>query len=97
MNNEDKLFKLMTEMYNEMQDIKADVNTIKLDISDLKEGQTSIKGKLDDIEINNANRHIDFTGDLRNIKNKLTKLEIVTADNWGDIARIKAVGRHKTK
>lgn len=50
----------------------------------------NLDNKLDDIEASNASRHVLMVGDINEIKDSLSKVEIVTADNWGDIARLKA-------
>lgn len=85
MNNNDQLFELITKMYGEMQEGFKGVNE-RLD---------KIENKIDDIESNNADRHVLIGGDIRKIKASLSKVEIITADNWGDIARLKAKRKHK--
>lgn len=97
----DKSFELMTKMYEEMQEnfktVNSKIDNFTNDISDLKEGQQRIENKLDDLEVSNANRHISMNSDIRNIKSSLSKVEIVTADNWSDIAKIKSAKRHRVK
>ena len=58
---------------------------------------TSLDNKLDDIEASNASRHVLMVSDINEIKDSLSKVEIVTADNWGDIARLKVRENNKEK
>lgn len=91
----DKLFKLMTKMYSEMQEgfkeTNSKIDNITKDIAELKDGQDRIENKLDDLEASNAHRHITINRDVKQIKSTLSKVEIVTADNWSDIAKLKAI------
>ena len=81
--------------------IASQVNTLAKELNEFREETNTrfdaLENKLDDIEVKNAERHISINGDLRKIKSGLSKIEIVTADNWGDIARLKATKRHKVK
>ena len=49
-----------------------------------------LENKMDDIEAKNADRHVEITGQIEDMKSDLSRIEINTADNWRDIARIKA-------
>lgn len=82
-------------------ELKDDISSVKSELKDFRE-ETNIrfdnmKNKLDDIEANNIDRHVTINGELRRIKSGLSKIEIVTADNWSDIARLKVSRKHKTK
>ncbi|WFA10378.1 hypothetical protein [Tissierella sp. Yu-01] len=70
--------------------LTTNVESIKKDLVELKEGQNRIENKLDDIEANNADRHVVINTDLSKLRATISKVEIVTADNWSDIARLKA-------
>ena len=87
-----------------LEHIAAQVGILTKDVSEMKEEFKGvnerldrIENKLDDIEANNADRHVYINGELRNIKAGLNKVEIITADNWGEIARLKAMRKHKIK
>lgn len=103
MSNEDKLFELMTKMYEEMQKefkkISEDLEDTKKELQSFREETNTrfdkLENKLDDIEANNANRHLIINQKIKNIKSTLSKIEIVTADNWSDIARLKKIVKHK--
>lgn len=80
-----------------VDNLTVKVNNVIKDVAELKEGQVRIENKIDDMESNNADRHLTINGDIRKIKSSLSKVEIVAADNWGDIARLKAKRRHRVK
>lgn len=82
---------------NQVGNITTNIDEIKKDIKELKEGQNKIENKLDDIESNNADRHVTINGEIRKLKATLSKVEIVTADNWSDIAKMKAHRRSSIK
>ncbi|QUH21635.1 hypothetical protein HYG84_10765 [Alkaliphilus sp. B6464] len=50
-----------------------------------------IENKLDDIESNNANRHLDLGSGMNALREDLNAIEIVTSKNWNDIAKLKTV------
>ena len=79
----------------DIQELKEGFKKVNFDIQELKEGQERIENKLDDLEAQNAERHVIINGEVRRIKSTLNKVELVTADNWSDIARIKAKRRIK--
>lgn len=77
--------------------LSTNIEDIRKDVKELIEGQSRIEDKLDDIEANNADRHITIDGEIRRIKSSLSKIEIVTANNWSDIARLKAYRKSKVR
>ena len=96
------------DVRSEISDVKVDLKDVRSEISDLK-GELKnfreeankrfdkLENQLDDMEADNANRHISMGGDIKRIKAGLSKIEIITADNWGDIARLKSTRKYKTK
>ena len=50
-----------------------------------------IENKLDDIESNNANMHLDLGSSMNALREDLNAIEIVTSKNWNDIAKLKTV------
>ncbi len=50
----------------------------------------TIENKLDDVEVNNASRHVQFIGDMKDLKRSVIRIEVNTAENWIDIAGLKA-------
>jgi SMC interacting uncharacterized protein involved in chromosome segregation len=90
---------LRTEHRSEMQELRTELNSFKEETNTrfdtLETKVDSISDKLDDVEANNADRHVTIEGEVRGIKKSLSRIEIVTADNWGDIARLRARKRIK--
>lgn len=84
--------------------IAAQVGTLTKDVSEIKEEFKSVNerldkigNKLDDIDVKNAHRHLDFVRELKDMKHSVNRIEINTAENWRDIARLKAMRKYKTK
>ena len=110
MKNNDNLFEMIEKIYSEMQELrtelKGEMQELRTELNSFrKETGTrfdtletkvdNISDKLDDVEASNADRHVTIGGEMRGIKTSLSRIEIVTADNWGDIARLKAKKRIK--
>lgn len=96
MTNE-KLYELMEKMYAEMQDMKKGIKelkdrqvNLKACLRDLKYGQIRIEKKLDDIEVNNANRHLEMGDQIENLSRDINFVEIVSSKNLADIAYLKS-------
>lgn len=84
--------KLTSEFDNQtkvLDNLKTTVDGLSDNFTEIKEGQDRIENKIDDIEVNNANRHLSFTRELNDMKRSISRVEINTADNWKDIARLK--------
>jgi len=73
---------------NEVRNVKNDLNGFRQETNDRFD---KLEEKLDLMEANNADRHIAIDSDLKKVKADLSRIEIATADNWSDIARLKAV------
>jgi len=50
MNDNDKIFELMTKLYNEMNDIKSEVKGIKSEVNDINSEVKGIKSEVKDIK-----------------------------------------------
>lgn len=85
---EDKVFELLSKMYSEMQEGFKGVN---LRIDKLEEGQKEIKALISELDPKNANRHMELTEKIEALRKDLSTVEIVTANNYADIAKLKAV------
>lgn len=92
---EDKVFDLISKMYSEMQEgfkgINVKIDSIEKDVKELKEGQKNIENLILELDPKNANRHLEITEQIEELKKDLNAVEIVTSKNWNDIAKIKAV------
>lgn len=67
------------------------LDNIESDISDLKQGQVRIEIKLDNMEAQNANRHVVLNGKIDSLSKDITVVEAVAGKNMLDIAKIKLV------
>lgn len=105
MNNEDKLFELMTQMYTEMQNefkkIREEIKDVKTELSEFRKETNArfdtLENKLNEVEAINGSRHLKFVDELAELKHSINRIEINTAENWRDIARLKAMRRYKIK
>jgi ribosome recycling factor len=99
MNKEDQIFDLLERLYIELQDTKKE---LKEDISnvrtELKEEISNVRIELkEDIKILNDNQMILFDklekigSDVEIIKEDLVDIQSITASNYRDIIRLKAV------
>jgi RecJ-like exonuclease len=92
---------LLELIATQVGNITTDIEVIKKELNDFREESNdrfdSIEDKLDDMEANNADRHVTIKGEIKNIKATLSKVEIITADNWSDIARMKSHIKNKVK
>lgn len=95
---EDRIIDFMDKMYSEMQE---GFKELKEGFNDLKEGQTRIENKLDAVVDQTADL-TEFrteTGmnlnkiseQLVEIRDNLNNVEVITASNWKDIAKLKSV------
>ncbi|MBS4535180.1 hypothetical protein GOQ29_06040 [Clostridium sp. D2Q-14] len=97
MNNENKTYELITKMYNEMQEefikLNNEIKNMKNDLNDFREEThynfNKLESKLDDVEANNANRHITLDSKIEKINKNMSTVEEVTAKNWIDIIELK--------
>lgn len=75
------------EILELLKSMNERLGAIETDIKDLKEGQQRIEKKLD-ITYDQVARTAE---DITNIKDDLSTVENVTAKNWQDIIRLKAI------
>ena len=68
---EDKVFDLLTKMYNEIQDMKSDMNDMKSEIKDMKSDMNDMKS-----EIKVINKKLDEKAD----KSDIVRLEHTLGD-----------------
>ncbi|MCG8482340.1 MAG: hypothetical protein MJA31_03450 [Clostridia bacterium] len=64
MNNEEKIFDLMTQMYSEIRGIKTDVSTLKTDVSTLKTDVSTLKTDVSTLKT-----------EMKNVSNTVVKIE----------------------
>lgn len=73
------------------EELKEELEPIKSDIKDLKEGQEEIKTMIGELDPKNANRHLELKDSIEQLRKDLSTVEIVTASNYSDIARLKNI------
>ena len=75
----------------EMKELKEGQNRLEGQIKELKIGQEEIKAMVGELDPQNANRHIELKDSINQLRKDLSTVEIVTASNYSDIARLKNV------
>lgn len=86
--------KMLVQLMEGQEAIKIDLESIKIDIKDLKTGQVRIEEKLDIVHNQTARTCEDITlvnDKLDTISKDLNVVEAVTGKNMTDIAHLKAV------
>lgn len=79
------------DVNKQLKNINEKLTNIESDISNLKLGQENIKGLITDLEPKNGNRHIELINSINDLRKDLSTVEIVTANNYADIAKLKAI------
>ena len=91
LNRLDNLEQGQASMQNDIKDLKQGQAYMQNDIKELKLGQQRIEDKIDNIEVHNANRHIEIRDEIHDMKKNITAVEVITAKNWSEIATLKVV------
>ena len=94
-----ELMKSMREILREeLEPIKSEIKGLKEGQSSLKEqvqyfktGQEEIKTMIGELDPKNANRHLEIKDSIDQLRKDLSTVEIVTASNYSDIARLKNI------
>ena len=75
----------------ELEPIKSDIKELKEGQIKLQNGQKEIKEMLGELDPKNATRHLEIKDSIDQLRKDLSTVEIVTASNYSDIARLKSV------
>ena len=82
------------EILEILKSIQLDIKGLKDEVKDLKEGQKIIEKKLDGVVEQTADL-VEFRNEILNkvdwIREDLSTVELVTANNYKDIEKLKAV------
>ncbi|MBX4272125.1 hypothetical protein K2181_23095 [Clostridium estertheticum] len=76
----DKIVSLLNQLLEGQTRIENKLNSVVEQTADLTEFRTESISKLNNISLN-----------IENIKDDLSNVEVITASNWKDIAKLKAV------
>ena len=96
MDNETKqmfelILKKLDTMEKTLDGMDKRLNNIEVDVNVLKVNQEDIKILLTDLEPKNGNRHVEIIDSINDLRKDLSTVEIVTANNYADIAKLKAI------
>ena len=84
----------MNDIKNEIQEFRKETNSrfdnLENQVKELKSGQEEIKTMLGELDPKNANRHLELKDSIDQLRKDLSTVEIVTASNYSDIARLKS-------
>ena len=74
----------------EIKGLKKGQSSLKEQVQDLKTGQEEIKTMLGELDPKNATRHLELKDSIDQLRKDLSTVEIVTASNYSDIAKLKS-------
>ena len=74
----------------ELEPIKTEIKELKEGQIKLQNGQKEIKEMLGELDPKNATRHLELKDSIDQLRKDLSTVEIVTASNYSDIARLKS-------
>ena len=67
------------------------VSSLDDKVGNLDNKVDNIGDKLDDLEAKNAERHLGIIKKMNEMKSTISRIEINTAENWRDIAKLKSI------
>lgn len=87
----DEIRGVRTELKDEIQENRKSINKNTESIGKLEYKVDKVNDKLDNIEANNADRHLGISKEIEEMKDNFNNVEQITAKNWQDIARLKSI------
>lgn len=78
----------MNDFRSEMQEFRKETNKR---FDGLEEEVKEIKTIVGELDPKNANRHLELKDSIDQLRKDLSTVEIVTASNYSDIAKLKSV------
>ena len=98
---EKEILQILKELQSDMSSMKSDMSSMKSDMSSMKsaldehsEILRALEHKTDVISAEQENlKHTvaEVMGEVKSIRKDLSNLELITANNWSDIVKLKAV------
>lgn len=96
-----EILEILKAMQQDMKSMKQDMSSMKQDIVSIKSTQkehtqllSALEHKTNVISAEQENlKHeaAEIKGEVKSIRKDLNNVEIITASNWSDIAKLKAV------
>lgn len=77
----------ISNMVNSIHEQTIELTEFRQETSD---NFDKIEGYIHDVDVQNADRHFEFIKELKELKHSVNRIEINTAENWRDIARLKS-------
>ncbi len=74
-----------------VDDLENGQNLLTTKVDNLEQGQKEIKSILEELDPKNANRHLELKESIDELRKDLSTVEIVTASNYADIAKLKSI------
>lgn len=84
----------MSSMKNDLSSMKSDMLSMKSTLDEHSEILRALEHKTDVISAEQENlKHTvaEVMGEVKSIRKDLSNLELITANNWSDIVKLKAV------
>lgn len=98
---EKEILQILKELKSDMTSVKSDMTSMKSDITSMKSALNehseilrALEHKTDVISAEQENlKHTvaEVMGEVKSIRKDLSNLELITANNWSDIVKLKAV------
>ncbi|MCB2289590.1 hypothetical protein LGK97_07390 [Clostridium sp. CS001] len=96
-----EILEILKSMQTDITSIKTDITSMQIDITSIKATQgehtqilRALEHKTDVISAEQENlKHevAEIKGDVKGIRKDLSNVELITASNWSDIVKLKAV------
>jgi len=85
----DSLEGQVISLNKQVESLNKRVGSLEGQVAELKSGQDEIMTMLEELDPKNASRHLELKNAIEDLKRDLSVVEIVTASNYADIARLK--------
>ncbi|WP_129597255.1 hypothetical protein [Anaerophilus nitritogenes] len=96
-----EILDILKSMQNDMKSMQSDMKSMQSDIKNIKTTQDehtqilrALEHKTNIIAAEQENlKHevAEINGEVKNIRKDLSNVELITASNWSDIAKLKAI------
>ncbi|MBU3159047.1 hypothetical protein KPL37_04650 [Clostridium frigoris] len=90
-----EILDILKEMQSDMKSMQGDIKSIKTTQEEHTQILRALEHKTDVISAEQENlKHevFEIKGEVKSMRKDLSSVEIITANNWSDIAKLKAIG-----